>query len=286
MKGADIMKRNISGFITGILVGAILFCGGAAYAAGVMAEHNPQTVYVDGEAVRMDAYSINGTNYVKLRDIGEALGFNVYWDGEYIQVDTDTPYTGTGPVQANITSSHGLNYNADGSINVPTDGSKYIPQAGDRVRCDDGYIYEIKDVRRYDNNVFADGPVGPLPTPTCDWNAFPEVEVPVAEVRHFAHDDGDSMFIRNIFETRRMQYTIYNTLGREPSAWKDGRLLASVQLTIPSELEPYTSFAWPWRSSDLENLVHSCPNSRFYVEAWDYYSNGIFQHTRYCVASL
>lgn len=28
----------------------------------------------------MEAYTINGNNYVKLRDIGEKVGFNVYWD--------------------------------------------------------------------------------------------------------------------------------------------------------------------------------------------------------------
>jgi len=275
-------KQNVIPLAAGFLMGAILLPTAHAAAKYLTATPSTQTFYVNGERVQLEAYVINGSNYVKLRDVGEAVGFNVTYDGS-----TNSVYIGEVPADAAPTTGKpgGITYNADGSINVPTDGSKYIPQAGDRVRCDDGYIYEIKDVRRYDNNVFADGPVGPLPTPTCDWSAFPEVEIPAAEVRHFAHDNGDSMFIRNIFETRRMQYTIYNTLGREPSAWKDGRLLASVQLTIPAELEPYTSFAWPWRSSDLENLVHSRPNSRFYVEAWDYYSKGIFQHTRYCVVS-
>jgi len=59
----------------------------------------------------------------------------------------------------------GITYNADGSIHVPTNGSKYIPQADDRVRCDDGYIYEIKAVKRYDNNVFVDDPGRTSPHP-------------------------------------------------------------------------------------------------------------------------
>ena len=37
--------------------------------------------YVDGEEVRLEAYTIGGSNYVKLRDIGRLVGFNVYWDG-------------------------------------------------------------------------------------------------------------------------------------------------------------------------------------------------------------
>lgn len=46
----------------------------------------------------MTAYNIDGNNYVKLRDIGQAVGFNVYFqDG--VQVDSKTPYTGEAPVQ-------------------------------------------------------------------------------------------------------------------------------------------------------------------------------------------
>lgn len=283
------MKQRIMVFTVGVVTGALLCGGSVAYAAGLMAEPSNQKIYVDGAHVQMEAYSINGNNYVKLRDIGESVGFNVYWDGQSVQVNSNAPYTGAGP-QSQLTDqipgqADKLSYNADGSINIPTDGSKYVPKVGDRVRCDDGYIYEVKDVSRYDNNVFAEGPVGPLPSPTCDWSAFPDLETPKAEVRHFAHDDGDSMFIRNLYETRRMQYTIYNALGKEPSAWRDGRPLASVQLTIRAEDDDYTRFFWPWRSSELEKLVHSRPNSRYYVEAWDYYHKGIFQYTRYCVVS-
>lgn len=57
----------------------------------------------------MEAYTINGANYVKLRDIGKAVGFNVYWDNENgcVQVDPGKPYTGTAPktAQANPTES-------------------------------------------------------------------------------------------------------------------------------------------------------------------------------------
>ena len=87
--------------------------------------------------------------------------------------------------------------------------------------------------------------------------------------------------MRNLYETSRMQYTVYNALGGEPSAWKDGRLLATVQLTVPADLDPYAASFWPWRASELEKLVHSRPNSQYYIEAWDCYTNGVFQYTRY-----
>lgn len=83
-----------------------------------------------------------------------------------------------------------------------------------------------------------------------------------------------------------MQYTLYNALGEESSVRKNGTPLATVELTIPAELEAYSHSFWPWRASELEDLVHSRPNSQFYIEAWDYYLNGVFQYTRYLVCSI
>ena len=91
-----IMKKK--DFALGILCGAMLFSGATAAAAGITAEPTLQNIYVDGKQVSMTAYNIAGSNYVKLRDIGQQVGFNVYWaDG--VQIDTDAPYTGVAPVQ-------------------------------------------------------------------------------------------------------------------------------------------------------------------------------------------
>ena len=85
-------------FALGIVCGAMLFSGATAAAAGITAEPTWQNIYVDGEQVSMTAYNIGGSNYVKLRDIGKEVGFNVYWsDG--VQIDTDASYTGVAPAQ-------------------------------------------------------------------------------------------------------------------------------------------------------------------------------------------
>ena len=85
-------------FALGILCGAMLFSGATAAAAGITAEPTWQNIYVDGEQITMTAYNIGGNNYVRLRDIGQKVGFNVYWaDG--VQIDTDALYTGVAPVQ-------------------------------------------------------------------------------------------------------------------------------------------------------------------------------------------
>lgn len=83
--------------LAGIVMGATL-TDGAFASFGVIAEPTWQPIYVDGQQVSMTAYNINGNNYVKLRDIGQAVGFNVYWD-DGVQVDSASPYTGEAPVE-------------------------------------------------------------------------------------------------------------------------------------------------------------------------------------------
>lgn len=90
------MKQRILTLLTGMALGAVLT--GGAVAAGIVAEPAWSPIYVDGQQVQMTAYNILGNNYVKLRDIGKAVGFNVYYQNG-VQVDSTAPYTGEAPVQ-------------------------------------------------------------------------------------------------------------------------------------------------------------------------------------------
>ena len=96
------MKKQIFTMLTGLLIGAVLTGGSAAVAAGIMAERSTHRVLVDGQKVQMEAYVINGNNYVKLRDMGKAIGFEVYWDSVNgcVQVESNKPYTGEAPAKA------------------------------------------------------------------------------------------------------------------------------------------------------------------------------------------
>ena len=185
------------------------------------------------------------------------------------------------------TAPSALSTNADGSINVPQDGSRYIPQAGDVIRCDDGTNYTITDVSRYDKNYFADGPVGPLPEATCDWSQFDQPELPKAEVRRFNDPDGDYIFIRNLYETRRMLYSLYNAMGEDewimqsgsPRMRGDGTPWVHIHLTLPED-KIGTPF-WPWREEAVPETLHSCPGGDYYLEVWDVFKNGKFIRTEY-----
>ena len=102
------MSRTREAIIMGIgILTGITLCGPAAQAAtNLTATLSSQSIYVDDRQVSMTAYAINGNNYVKLRDVAEAVDFNAYWDGKAVRIESDRPYTGEAP--AGQTSQHKL----------------------------------------------------------------------------------------------------------------------------------------------------------------------------------
>ena len=52
-------------------------------------------IYLNGKEVNLAAYTINGNNYFKLRDLGETFNFNVSWDGvnNIVKINTSESYT-------------------------------------------------------------------------------------------------------------------------------------------------------------------------------------------------
>ena len=101
------MKKQILTMFTGLFIGAIITGGASAYAAGILAERSNHRIFADGQEVQMEAYVINGSNYVRLRDIGKTVDFEVYWDGDAkcVQVESGKPYTGEAPAKAEDTKS-------------------------------------------------------------------------------------------------------------------------------------------------------------------------------------
>ena len=247
-------KQSIALVASGVMLGTAIAAPAAT--AALTAQQSSQKIVVDGKPVQIEAYAINGNNYCKLRDIGKAVGFDVSYDAV-----SNTVHIRTAP-----------------AVQLPTDGSQYVPQIGDRILCDDGTEYEIKDVERWKSI--------PLPTPTCDWNAFPTLTLPEPVVKHYSDKYGDDLFVRNVFEVRRMVYTIYNALGEEPDAWRDGKPLCKIYTEIPLEYEPYTSEFWPWSEEQIAAVVHTAPNVRYYVDAYDYYHDGAYVCTRYLLMMI
>jgi hypothetical protein len=61
-------------------------------------------IYLNGKQINLAAYNIDGSNYFKLRDIGQAFDFGVIWDSssETISIETDKSYTPKKKKKTNI----------------------------------------------------------------------------------------------------------------------------------------------------------------------------------------
>ena len=155
------------------------------------------------------------------------------------------------------------------------------------VRCDDGTNYTVTDVSRYDKSYFADGPAEPLPESTCDWSQFDQPELPKAEVRRFNDSDGDYLFIRNLYETRRMLYSLYNAMGEDDWIMQNGspRMRGDETPWVHIHLSPPEDMIgapfWPWREDAVPEMLHSCPGGDYYLEVLDVFKNGKFIRTEY-----
>jgi uncharacterized protein YkwD len=81
--------------ILGVLVGAVVFGGTAAAAAGIIAQPKTAAVVIDGQTVDLKGFIIEGAHYFQLRDLDEKLipggkDFSIVWDGAGNRVIIDT----------------------------------------------------------------------------------------------------------------------------------------------------------------------------------------------------
>ena len=99
--------KNTGLVFCGLVLGLSLSAPAARAAESLKATLSTNRILVDGQETHMTAYTIGGSNYVRLRDIGKAVGFEVYWDSDAkcVQVESSKPYTGTAPVKVESVKS-------------------------------------------------------------------------------------------------------------------------------------------------------------------------------------
>lgn len=96
--------KNTGLVLCGLVLGLTLSAPAAQAVESLKAKLSTNRILVDGQETHMTAYTIGGSNYVRLRDIGKAVGFEVYWDSENgcVQVESGKPYTGEEPAKDEV----------------------------------------------------------------------------------------------------------------------------------------------------------------------------------------
>ncbi len=96
--------KKILYLLIGLALGFALGSPAAQAIEGVLAQRCTSPILLNGAPVEIEAYTINGHNYFKLRDIAQLVDFGVFWNGEShtISIDTAVGYTpdGSKPTQA------------------------------------------------------------------------------------------------------------------------------------------------------------------------------------------
>lgn len=86
------MKKTIKGYILGFLT-AVILVGGASYAAQTVRImlNGTELIPTDVTGKRVDPILVDGTTYLPVRAIADALGLNVGWDEATYTVSLDEP---------------------------------------------------------------------------------------------------------------------------------------------------------------------------------------------------
>jgi len=146
------VRKSIVTLFAGMFLGAALFSGGSVLAAEYLnVQRSNQKFFLDGEPVNIEAYNINGSNYMKMGDLSQMVGFDLAYDSA-----TNSVYIGERPVKE---------VSPEGAIKLPEGDAKLNLKEGDKILCDDGYVYEITDMKRYNYSAFLGGPLPDLPPP-------------------------------------------------------------------------------------------------------------------------
>lgn len=119
------MKKQ---FIIGFTAGALVFSAIGAFAVQYTATENTFPVQLNGDAVSINGFNIEGSTYFKLRDVAEAVGgFDVDFNNNTIQLSKDG-YSYSEPTEAISYSCPelGIKFNIPASMTAEYNGKILI----------------------------------------------------------------------------------------------------------------------------------------------------------------
>lgn len=237
----------------GLLCGGVIF-GGVGIASGVIATpltESSQKVTLDGQAVSLEGYNINGSNYFKLRDLGKAMDFGVTWnnDSRTVEIDSNAGY-----VEEEKPA-------IPGAVKIPTGDASWCPPVGTVIDLGNGQTMTVTKAKK----------PGPELTVPANASSFWQDELPEPKV--IVYEDG-FVQIRNMHEIRRQQYALFEVA--EPGT----KIYLGLEGARPGD----PNIQWTWHEGMLQEMYLSGPRSKVWVDAYDVYNaEGRFLYTEYDV---
>ena len=247
------LRRDVAGFAVGLLCGGVIF-GGVGIASGVIATpltESSQKVTLDGQAVSLEGYNINGSNYFKLRDLGKAMDFGVTWNNGSRTVEIDS---NAGYVEEQKPA-------IPGAVKIPTGDASWCPPVGTVIDLGNGQTMTVTKAK------------DPEPELTVPANASSFWQDELPEMRVVTYEESGLVLIRNLHEIRRQQYALFEVA--EPGT----KIYLGLEGARPGD----PNVQWPWHEGMLQAMYLSGPRSKVWVDAYDCYKNGRYLYTEYDV---
>ena len=285
------MKKFLSGF----LLGAVIFGSSTALAAGILAEKSNQDIWVDGEKIQMEAYNIGGNNYFKLRDIGKEMDFAVTFDSgkNAVMVDSQKTYAeGVAEDEKNKPAELKEEIEKQAQTTVLDVSPVFVNGVAQELKVQAGDVLYGTGSNGGDGYMtIKNGKPAEAPLQNYDTSAFPyydEIVYPDPMpwgVKYTGSISGEKYHAINVFnahETQRLVNELYKTFEKHPECWENGQLTCRVVVGYTSEQFDFNHF-YPYVDSEVAKQVIG--GDRIYsAYAIDVYVNGSFDHTRYMVS--
>ena len=137
--------KKILHLLVGLALGFALGSPVAQAIEGILAQRCTSPVLLNGAPVEIEAYTINGHNYVKLRDIAQLVDFGVFWNGESrtVSIDTALGYTPDGGETALAEQTEEPEKDVPNGISAPNDiGRADLEKAAAALGC--WPVYEVQ----------------------------------------------------------------------------------------------------------------------------------------------
>ena len=95
-------KKDAALFASGIVLGTALAAPVAG--AALTAQQSTQKIVIYGKSAQVEAYSISGGNYARIRDIAKAMDFSVEYDPltNTVRIDSGAPYKNSSSALQNL----------------------------------------------------------------------------------------------------------------------------------------------------------------------------------------
>lgn len=317
-----VKQTRKSSFITGFVLGGMLFGSVTAIAAtSITATPSGQSLYVNGEKVITQAYNIEGANYFKLRDIGQAANFAVSFDEQTntISMDTSKAYgaeqapagqvstqitinfaeadkpkqeqqeqqkqsiTSSAKLQAN--KSVAPQFDANGRpISIATNTGDIIYGTGNDKTQNSHAVGEWDGC--FEITGKGKPEEAPLGSYDPSWQGYHEIKFPnpipaYSNIDNSVWEDGRKLYVFNAHETQRLIDELYRTLYATPECFTDGKLNCKVMIGMTENSFNANHF-YPYRDSEVNKQVIG-GNRVYMVYAVDTYQNGMYDCTKYMV---